>query len=478
MTTRVARQGAAGSDGRLPLGLALAFSATSLPLQALAIAVAVHLPAYFAGNIGVSLAVVGAAMGTVRLIDVPVEVVLGLGMDRTRTRLGRYRIWTLAGAPLLMLGLFMLLQADRGVGISYLITWLLVMYLGMSILMLSHQAWASTLAKSYNDRARLFGVMTAVGVTGAVSVLAIPIAMARMGYSEADGMRAMIWYLIGLAPVAVAVVVWRTPESIMREDPRHRFRWRDYLEIVADPNMLRILLADLTISMGPGWMAALYIFFSRDYLGFTTSQANILLLVYIMAGVFGAPALAWLATKISKHRTIMLIAVGYSLLLISLAFVPKGNLLATLPTMFLTGCLASGFNVLSRAMTADVADEMRLKQGKERSGLLYAGTTLTTKIAGGVSVFLTFTVLAQVGYDPQRGQQNTPEAIEALLWCFLAGPVFFVMLGAACLVGYRLTAQRAAEVRRQLEARDALTDPAGALEGLTGEEMTAPGGAR
>ena len=128
---------AAAGDGRLPLKLALAFAATSLPLQALAIAVAVHLPAYFAANLGVSLAVVGAAMGTVRLIDVPVEVGLGLAMDRTRTRLGRYRIWTLAGAPLLMLGLFMLLQADRGVGVGYLITWLLVMYLGVSILMLS-----------------------------------------------------------------------------------------------------------------------------------------------------------------------------------------------------------------------------------------------------------------------------------------------------------------------------------------------------
>jgi Na+/melibiose symporter-like transporter len=311
-----------------------------------------------------------------------------------------------------------------------------------------------------------------------VSVLAIPIVMEQMGYSEAQGVRAMVWYLIALAPVAVAVVVWRTPESIMREAAGQRFRWRDYLEVVADPNMARILLADLTISMGPGWMAALYIFYSRDFMHFTTAQANILLLVYILAGVVGAPALAWLATKISKHRTIMLVAVGYSLLLLTLAVLPKGNVWATAPTMFLTGCLASGFNVLSRAMTADVADEMRLKQGKERSALLYAGTTLTTKIAAGVSVFLTFTVLSRVGYDPQKGRENSPEAIDALLWCFLAGPVVFVMLGAACLIGYRLTAERAAEVRRQLEARDALTDRAGALEGLTGQEMTAPGAAR
>ncbi|WP_334162296.1 MFS transporter [Phenylobacterium sp.] len=468
------RPAGAPTTSRLPLSTALAFAATSLPLSALGLAVAVHLPAYFAANIGVPLAVVAAAFGTVRLIDVPIEVALGLGMDRTRSRFGRYRLWTLLGAPFLMLGLYMLLTAGRGVGSGYLITWLLVMYLGVSILMLSHHAWAATLAKSYDDRARLFGVMAAVGVLGAVTVLAIPIVMEQLGYGEAQGVRAMVWYLIVLAPIAVAVVVWRTPETITREVPGQRFRLRDYLEIVTDRNMSRILLVDLMVSLGPGWMAALYILYSRDYMQFTAGEANILLLVYILAGIAGAPCLAWLATKISKHRTVMFIAAAYSLLLISLPFLPKGSVLASLPTLFFTGFMAQGFNVLTRAMTADVADEMRLKQGKERSGLLYAMTTLTTKIAAGVSIFLTFGVLSRMGYDPQLGQRNSPEAIQALMLSFVVGPVFFVMLGAACLIGYRLTAERAAEVRRQLEARDAVLDLSGALVSLTGEEREAP----
>jgi Na+/melibiose symporter-like transporter len=465
---------AAPASGRLPLSTALAFAATSLPLNALAIAVAVHLPAYFAANIGVPLAVVAAAFGTVRLIDVPIEVLLGLGMDKTKSRFGRYRLWTLLGAPFLMLGLYMLLTAGRGVGTSYLIVWLLVMYLGVSILMLSHQAWAATLAKSYEDRARLFGIMAAVGVLGAVSVLLIPIVMERMGYGEAQGVRAMIWYLILLAPVAVGFVVWRTPETLAREAPGQKFRLRDYLEIVTDHSMARILLVDLMVSLGPGWMAALYILYSRDYMQFTAGEANILLAVYVLAGVAGAPSLAWLATRISKHRTVMLTAVGYSLLLVALPFLPKGNVVASLPILFFTGFLSAGFNVLTRAMTADVADEMRLKQGKERSGLLYAMTTLTTKIAAGVSIFLTFGVLSRLGYDATLGQQNTPEAIQALMLSFVVGPVVFVMLGAACLIGYRLSAERAAEVRRQLEERDLAFDAAAAVVSLTGEERESP----
>ncbi|WP_337185586.1 MFS transporter [Phenylobacterium sp.] len=463
-----------GRDARLPLALALAFAATSLPLQALGLAVSVHLPAYFASTIGLELAVVGAAFGLVRMIDVPIEPALGLAMDRTTTRWGRYRFWTLLGAPFVMIGLFMLLQADESVGIGGLMTWLLVMYLGTSILLLSHAAWASTLAKSYDDRARLFGVMTAVGVVGAVGVLLIPIVMEQMGYTDAEGVRAMIWSLIVLAPVAVAIVVWRTPETVMPDAPGARFRLRDYVELVFDRNMFRIIVADLALGMGPGWMAALYLFYSRDYMGFTSGQANILLLLYILAGIVGAPSLAWLATRISKHRAVIVAAVAYSLFVLTLPFLPKGNLLAAAPTLFFTGFMAASFNVLTRAMTADVADEMRLRQGKERGGLLYALTTLTNKIAAGVGIWLTFLVLDQTGYDPKLASGNSPESVQALMLVFLAGPIVFVSLGAFSLLGYGLTPARAAETRRQLEAREAALLAGAGVESLTGEEHPPP----
>ena len=459
----------AATDARLALPTILAFSATSLPISAIAVAVTVHLPAYFAASIGVALGVVAAAFATVRMIDVPIEPALGVLMDRTRTRFGRYRVWTVLGAPLLMIGLLMLLVAREGVGVGYLIGWLLIMYLGVSILTLSHAAWASTLAKSYNERSRIFGIMAAVGILGALAVLMIPIIMEGLGYSDAEGVRAMVWFIILLAPVAVGLVVWRTPETIAPEPPGQRFRLRDYVELIIRPSMARILAADLCLSLGPGWMAALFLFFSRDRMGFTTGQANILLAIYILAGLAGAPGMAWLATRIGKHRAVILATTIYSLTLVSLAFLPRANVAASMPTLFLTGFLAAGFNVLTRAMTADVADEIRLEQGKERSGLLYALTTLTTKIALAGSIVLTFGVLSRVGYDPKIGHGNTPEAITGLMLTFISGPIIFVMLGGACLVGYKLTAERAAEVRRQLEDRDARYEAGPTIESIGSE---------
>jgi len=56
---------------KLSLAAILAFAGTSLPVSALAIAIAVQLPPYFAGHLGISLAVVGSAFAIVRLIDIP-----------------------------------------------------------------------------------------------------------------------------------------------------------------------------------------------------------------------------------------------------------------------------------------------------------------------------------------------------------------------------------------------------------------------
>ena len=96
-------------------------------------------------------------------------------------------------------------------------------------------------------------------------------------------------------------------------------------------------------------------------------------------------------------------------------------------------------------------------------------TVMTAKIAGAVSIGLTFFVLDKVGYLAKEGATNTPEAIHHLELAYLIGPVAFVMLGGACMIGYKLGAERHAEIRRDLDARDALYDTAPILESVTGE---------
>jgi len=68
-----------------------------------------------------------------------------------------------------------------------------------------------------------------------------------------------------------------------------------------------------------------------------------------------------------------------------------------------------------------------------------------------------------------EGAVNSAAQIHGLELVYTIGPIVFVMLGGACFLGYKLTAERHAEIRRQLEERDAAYDEAAVLEGLTGE---------
>src|SRR3546814_20151537 len=80
----------------------------------------------------------------VRLLDIAFDPLIGGVMDRTRTRIGRYRPWLLAGAPLVMLAMGMLFMASPGVGPWPLAIWLVLSSAGWSILTLSQLALAST----------------------------------------------------------------------------------------------------------------------------------------------------------------------------------------------------------------------------------------------------------------------------------------------------------------------------------------------
>lgn len=463
-----------GSQSSLSLPAVLAFASLSIPIAALQLAISVHLPRYFASSIGLELAVVGTAFGLVRLIDIPIDAGIGVAMDRTRTAFGRYRIWMLCGAPILMLGLYMLLAAPGGVGLVYLVGWLLVMYLGYSGVYLSHLAWGARLAPDYSQRSRIFGAITGLGVAGAMAVLLIPILMGGRGFSEAEGIRAMIWFIIGATPLAAIVVLLSTRETIAK-DHATGFKARDYLTLLRRGNMLRLLSADFFVTLGPGWMAALYLFYFRDSRGFSIGEANLLLMIYVIAGFAGAPFTAWLANRISKHRALMTNTTLYSLGLMALPFLPAGNFLIFAPLMFVVGAMAAGFTVMIRALAGDIADELRLESGREWMGLVYAVTNATTKLAQAGAVLFTFNfALTAVGYQAKEGAVNTPEAIRGLELAYIVGPIIFVMIAGACFFGYRLSATRHAEIREKLAERDAIAEGGNVLEALAGDPEFPP----
>src|ERR1700722_6565356 len=125
---------------RTSLPTVFAFGSMGVPLAALAVVAGVYLPRYYV-SLGLSFLAVAAAISLVRFIDIVFDPLVSLAMDRTKTPIGRYRPWLIVGAPIVMLGTWMLTAPQGFFTTHYLILWSLVLAAGSSMVLLGLAAW-------------------------------------------------------------------------------------------------------------------------------------------------------------------------------------------------------------------------------------------------------------------------------------------------------------------------------------------------
>jgi Na+/melibiose symporter-like transporter len=339
---------------------------------------------------------------------------------------------------------------------AFLVVWLLVMNLGISTISIARFAWSATLVTQYSHRSLFYGVMAFVAVFGNIAVLFTPVVTSAFPHHSMSGnIHLMGWMIMALTPITLALSALFVPEHVNPDARSARAPLSDYLDLVKRPEVLRLFFMSLFTTLGPGWMANLYIFFFTLARGFTTGQASGLLIFYVAAGALGAPLVGLIAARFSKHRTLIAATICYSLGLCTVLLVPKADFLLGVPVMVWCGFWGAGFDLMSGAMMADVGDHVRLDQGKERMGLLFAVISLAGKLASAGAVMIAYPLLAFLGFVPTLGLRNTAAAIDGLQLCFIAGPIFFVALGGVCCIGWKLDAGRHAQIRAELEARDA-----------------------
>jgi GPH family glycoside/pentoside/hexuronide:cation symporter len=457
------------AEDRLPLGNIVAFSALGMPATALLLTQGLFLTAFLASTTTLGLAV-GIAFTIVRFIDVFVDPFLGMAMDQTRTPIGRYRPWILASIPFIVIGIWRLFMPSQGITQVYLIFWLLVLAIGNSMFSLGQAAWAANLVTGYTSRARLYGWMQGIGVTASVVILLLPFATrGGITLSNAHGLGIVGVALMILFPVIFIAGSFLTPDRSAPQQSvaKAKFKFADYLKAIGRPDMFRVVLADLVLTLGPGMTGPLYVFFFAEAKHFSFVWVAFLLVPYIGAGVLGSPFWALVAQRVGKHRMIQIACVAYAITQTALMAIPAGQVPLTCLGMFGVGFCVSAFLIGVRAMVADLCDVVRLEQGQDQTTLLYSMVTTTTKIGGSITTGIAYGILALVGFNPAHGAHNTPGAIQGLVLVYVLVPIILVWLGGAMLFGYKLDAKKHAEVRDALAAREL----AASEESLLGEHL-------
>ncbi|MFN3572603.1 MAG: MFS transporter [Phenylobacterium sp.] len=459
------------ADRRSSLTLA-ALAAPCLPLAGLGLPLVVYLPEFYANELGLNLSAVGTAFMGVRLLDIAFDPFIGGVMDKTRTRLGRFRLWFAISAPILMLAAYMLFMAQPGVGVGYLWLWLLVVYAGFSIATLAHLSWGSVLSPGYDERSRIYAWWQGGNVVGMILVLTLPPLLGLLGVpSHAIGVEAMGWFIMLLLPLTMGLALLKVPEPILTTPP-HRSGFKEYLQLFRRDSVRRLLAADLAIGTGPAITGALFFFFFERVKGFDKAEAGSLLLVYFIGGLIGGPLWTRLAYRTGKHRALAIATVFYAIVTAGALVIPPGNWPVAALLMFLIGLPFSAGPFLLRAMMADVGDEERLATGADRTGLLYALLSGTVKIGSAAAVGVTYVGLDLIGFNARTADSGS--GLVGLQIMFLAVPAALSLIAGWIVLNYPLTAERHADIRSALDERDlAEAAPEFGAEPKTAEEIHA-----
>ena len=429
------------------------YSMVALPIGAMAMPIAIYLPPFYSSSLGLSLATVGLIFTLARVWDLVTDPIMGVVIDRYGSRWGQYKHWVALAIPLLMLAVYKLfLPNPSDVSALYLGGWLLVLYVGYTMLSISHNSWGSVLAGDYDERSKIFGWREIFIILGMALVLAIPAALDLSRETPiSEKLAAMGIFCLLLFPLTVLPTVLAVPDK--RSLRTETIGLQDVLELVrSNPTLWRLLFADFTTAFAMSATAALYIFFAT-YAFELKDHASLALLLYFLAGFLAMPAWLKLAYRMGKVGAIRM-AIGYTMLLqAGLFFVTDpGNIPLFWGYTFLAGLAFGAGPTLLHSMMADLTDIDESKTGQKRAGMYFALLATVNKLGGASAVGLTLTLADRLfGFTP--GLENSPEAIQGLLVIFCFAPAAALAITYLPLHRYPLSKEKQAEIKQDLSEK-------------------------
>ena len=443
---------------RVPLRRLIAYALIEAPVMGAMNTTSLFL-GYHYSNLGVSLERVGAILMLARLLDVLIDPAVGLLSDRTRNGFGRRKTWVVAGVPVFVFATWKLFIPPSDVTASYFALWLVIFWLGFSMINIPYYAWGAELSPDYHERTRVTTARTLFGTLGSFAFLAVPALRQQLfgvGGQPGEVLAMAAGTALALVPVLVLLAAGSVPD---RGVGGATLPLRRGIGVMSrNGPFLRLLAAFTIVGLGPVIQGAMFPFFMQHVVGDTTSGPKILLLYYptVALGI-----LLWgaLARRIDKHRAWIVGMLVMVCVTLSYMLVGRGELGLMIAILAMSGIGSGALTALPASMKADVIDLDAIESGEDRAGLFFAAWSLAVKFIAAIGQGLAFSALAWIGFHTKG--ENGPDEILGLRVFYSAGPMCLYLAALLIVRKYPITAARHAQLRAELAARG--VRPPGAL---------------
>lgn len=429
----------------------MAYSSLALPLAALTMPVYIFLPTYYAQDLGLGFSLVGLTLLAARLLDVISDPVIGILGDKTRSEIGRRKIWILGGALPTIAGTWLLMipviPVQDLTGALYLFGSSALLYIGWTCMILSFQAWGAELSENYDERSRISAWREGLTVGGILGTLAL---LAFLGLSSkqdaADALNVITWLVVVLIPVTVFLALRYVPEP--QEKQGRKITFAAGLKILWANRPFRILAASYLVnSMANGLPATLFILYVHHVLNMP-QYTNALLFLYFLCGFLAVPLWLKLSYRFGKHQVWSIAMLWACLFFAFVPFIGTQDIGFYTAIVVLTGLTLGADLVLPASMQADVVDLDRLETGQRRTGLYFALWGMLTKLSLALAAGMAFPALDIAGFVPEENKN-----LWALIGLYALIPIVLKLTAIKIMSHYPLGREDLSDIQDRLQSQ-------------------------
>jgi GPH family glycoside/pentoside/hexuronide:cation symporter len=409
-------------------GALLGYSMLACPLAMAALPIYVHLPKFYASNLGVPIAWIGLILFAARLLDAIQDPVLGYLSDRTADgRWGRRPLIVL-GVPLLAIGMVGLFQPPVAgqVPLSlWLAATLVIVYVGFSAASITYLAMGAELTTDYHERTRVTAFRGALGIVGVLLAATLPELLSRG--SDGQGLVRFSQIFIPVLLVCSLLTLKFTPLR-PRTQSRTAASWRAMFAPFRHLEYRWLLAVSIPSGIAAAIPATLILFFVEDVLR-APSYSGMFLAVYFLSGALTLPAWVALSRRIGKKNAWLI-----GMIMAVVAFVwayalGPGDIVSFAVVCVLSGLAFGAELALPPSILADLVDQGSGNGDHKAHGAYFGLWQMIEKFNLAAAAGIALPLLAFLGYQPDTLDRN-PVALSAT---YALLPCAIKLLAAAML---------------------------------------------
>ncbi|MCA3739186.1 MAG: MFS transporter [Phenylobacterium sp.] len=454
-------QAGAGPPGQLSNWRLAAYGGLTIPLAAAGLPIAIYVAPLYTDHIGLGFTAVGLALMATRVLAIVVDPLIGRLSDATRGRLGRRIPWILAGAPIMMFGVWRTFMPSADATAVDLFVSLSILYLGWAMMTVPYGAWGAELSPDYHERSRIAGARELFSVVGLLLAVTFPLLVRPAGLEKmtdrnaietaaiAADVAALGWATLVLLPPLLLVLVRFVPVSAhTAEAPVGSQRFgRDLLR-----NRPFLLLLGSTffagLSSGMNQTTVVHYYRYRAGLG---DAADVMVFAFFAAAVVGAFFWVWLGRRMVKHH--VMAAASLLSLIASLAVlaIAPGDIVGFMLVQAVSGFAYAGPLILGASMAADVIDLDWLKSGLQRGAAFIAVWEIGKKLSEAAGVGIALPLMETMGFSAHTASE--PNAQLALITVNVLLPAVFALTAIPFILAYPIDEKRQRIVRAALDRK-------------------------